>query len=304
MIEDTRSFISESDKFLCGFGKYALKAGKLHLACLPEFRLEGRGLDGTLNGRLAYPSAPDNVQAVIREAFRLYKKEGLEGIVFIDPNKSREHLTAYNRTWTLYAEIGLATLKLFPVNFADMTVLNYPDSEIRPNIYELSSRFGSQSGMVDYKEEGQLYDGESNLHYFSLNGVYPLDHPRYAPVNLYVITNLGKVTRAKEATLPNGDKVGLNTVVAMHKNQVKRCVRPYNGDLPYVFPDDARFDPLLLRTIINETHAMAQRMGINRELADRACFRLYYQLNADHLEINSHTTPEEIQAGFLKMLIV
>ena len=303
LIEQTRNFISKSDKFLCGFGRYALANDRLNLVCLPSFRLQGAGLDRNLAGEPALIANPELLQSGIREAFRTYKSKDQEGIVFIDPYNSRDHSSAYNRTWSFYVELALACLKMIgPRTVEDIRIANQPDTLSRKRLQNLTANFTTPVNSEFYKDDGQLDDGNSNLHYFALNSLYSENHPRYAPVSLLVVTNLRKVAKAKDSMGSDGRVIGRKIIAAMYQEQVRRGLRPYDGDLPYVIPGDSRFDPILLTTIIKETSSLAASRGITAKAAELACSRLYYQLNADHPGDYTLTSPEQIQAGFLQML--
>ena len=120
-----------------------------------------------------------------------------------------------------------------------------------------------------------------------MNPLYPETFPRWAPLNLMVVTNLERVAAALQKSPGPAHR--------MTRAYPDRTERPYNGDLPYVIPNNPAFDPPLLTELINLVWVERRKFdNIPPGREEEACIRSYHALQAKYKERGIRVEAREV----------
>jgi hypothetical protein len=117
-----------------------------------------------------------------------------------------------------------------------------------------------------------------------MSSLYPEKHPRWAPYNLYVLTSLGAIEEARSAGEGTECPVGARRIAAIYAELVQKGIRPYDGTLPYVIPDNPLFAPKLFTDLLAMASQSAELLPTMTEgEVQNACALAYYHIHLRYL---------------------
>ncbi len=219
-------YITENVGFVCEHARAALLARTVTIETLPGDVPTNLHENVDLEtGRTAMQLSA--IQESIHGSIGPFLSKERSAIMYVEHPGAGTHYEAHAGAWVMYSEFYVALYRH-----------EHPEArpeQIRPYARDAAQFFLKPEHFKNYIEQGLLTFRGQNLHFVVMNPLYstsPEIHPRFAPINVYVLTRGDDVTGAR-----HGDQLA----TARIQDKILQRGPMYIGTLPYIMEGDDRY---------------------------------------------------------------